>query len=325
MTKSVNYNPFFGHFNNVYKKMFYNNFGGLLFMDFKKLFGYEGKTVVITGAASGMSRSATELLLELGAEVYAIDKNPIDLPVKKAYQADLSDKDAIDAIVKDLPGKIDALFLCHGIAGFKGRELLVQKVNFYSQKYMTEQLLDRISDHGSVTYIASVGGFGWEQVYPKAVELINLPTWEDAMKWYDEHPKEIESSYVFAKQCLLSYVTYKCMSQDFIGRKIRINAINPGDTTTGLTDDFNKSTSPTGNAEEGAAMISNIFLKSWNGYAAEPIDMAGPMVAVGSNICSYMSGQLIYVDYGLTSNWKSQALLASQNKTIEELSHESQN
>lgn len=26
-------------------------------MDFKKLFGYEGKTVVITGAASGMSRS----------------------------------------------------------------------------------------------------------------------------------------------------------------------------------------------------------------------------------------------------------------------------
>ena len=245
-------------------------------MDFKKLFGYEGKTVVITGAASGMSRSATELLLELGAEVYAIDKNPIDLPVKKAYQADLSDKDAIDAIVKDLPGKIDALFLCHGIAGFKGRELLVQKVNFYSQKYMTEQLLDRISDHGSVTYIASVGGFGWEQVYPKAVELINLPTWEDAMKWY-------------------------------------------------LTDDFNKSTSPTGNAEEGAAMISNIFLKSWNGYAAEPIDMAGPMVVVGSNICSYMSGQLIYVDYGLTSNWKSQALLASQNKTIEELSHESQN
>ena len=104
-------------------------------MDVKKLFGYEGKTVVITGAASGMSRSATELLLELGAEVYAIDKNPIDLPVKKAYQADLSDKDAIDAIVKDLPGKIDALFLCHGIAGFKGRELLVQKVKTKPTKF----------------------------------------------------------------------------------------------------------------------------------------------------------------------------------------------
>ena len=37
-------------------------------MDLKKLFGYEGKTVVITGSASGMSKAATELLLELGAE-----------------------------------------------------------------------------------------------------------------------------------------------------------------------------------------------------------------------------------------------------------------
>ena len=44
-------------------------------IDLKKLFGYEGKTVVITGSASGMSKAATELLLELGANVYAIDIN----------------------------------------------------------------------------------------------------------------------------------------------------------------------------------------------------------------------------------------------------------
>ena len=164
-------------------------------MDLKKIFGYEGKTVVITGSASGMSKAATELLLELGAEVYAIDINPIDLPVKKAYQADLSKKQEIDKVIDNLPDKIDALFLCHGIAGFKGKELLVQKVNFYSQKYMTEKLLDRITDHGSVTFIASVGGFGWQQVYPKAVELINLKTWDEAMKWYEEHPKEIGREY----------------------------------------------------------------------------------------------------------------------------------
>ena len=257
-------------------------------MDLKKLFGYVGKTVVITGSASGMSKSATELLLELGAEVYAIDINPIDLPVKKAYKADLSNKEEIDKVIEDLPNKIDALFLCHGIAGFKGKELLVQKVNFYSQKYMTEQLLDRISDHGSITYIASVGGFGWQQVYPTAVELINLPTWEDAMDWYDKHPDLIKSAYVFAKQCLESYVTYKCMSSEFINKRIRINAINPGDTTTGLTEDFNKSTSPNGDAKEGEEMISNIFLKSWNGYPAEPKDMGYPMVVIGSDICSYM-------------------------------------
>ena len=46
-------------------------------MDLKKLFGFEGKNVVITGAASGMSKSATELLIELGANVYAIKKKQI--------------------------------------------------------------------------------------------------------------------------------------------------------------------------------------------------------------------------------------------------------
>lgn len=257
-------------------------------IDLKKLFGYEGKTVVITGSASGMSKAATELLLELGANVYAIDINKIDLPVTKAFQADMSQKEKIDRVIEELPEKIDALFLCHGIAAFPGKELLVQKVNFYSQKYMTEKLLDRISEHGSVTYISSVGGFGWQQVYSKAVELINLPTWEDAMDWYDKHPDLIKSAYVFAKQCLESYVTYKCMSSEFINKRIRINAINPGDTTTGLTEDFNKSTSPNGDAKEGEEMISNIFLKSWNGYPAEPKDMGYPMVVIGSDICSYM-------------------------------------
>lgn len=292
-------------------------------MDLKKLFGYEGKTVVITGSASGMSKSATELLIELGAKVYAIDINPIELPVEKAYQADLSDKEAIDKVISDLPTKIDALFLCHGIAQFPGKELLVQKVNFYSQKYMTEKLLDRISEHGSVTFISSVGGFGWQQVYNKAIELINIPTWEEAMKWYEENPELTNNAYVFSKQCLESYVTYKCMSKEFIDKRIRLNAINPGDTTTGLTPDFNKSTSPTGNPEEGEAIISNIFLKSWNGYPAEPKEMGYPMVVVGSDICSYMSGQLIYIDFGLTSTWTSGALLQAQDKTIEEISAES--
>ncbi len=291
-------------------------------MDLKKLFGYEGKNVVITGSASGMSKAATELLIELGANVYAIDINPVCLPVTKSWQADLSKKEEIDRVINELPDKIDALFLCHGIAFFPGKELLVQKVNFYSQKYMTEKLLGRMSDHGSVTYISSVGGFGWQQVYEKCVELINLPTWEEAMKWYEEHPELIASAYVFAKQCLESYVTYKCMSKEFIDRKIRLNAINPGDTTTGLTEDFNRSTSPKGDLKEGEEMISNIFLKSWNGYAASPKDMGYPMVVIGSDICSYMSGQLIYIDYGLTSSWTSGALLSAQSKTIEELSGE---
>lgn len=294
-------------------------------MDLKKLFGYEGKNVLVTGAASGMAKSAAELLIELGANVYAVDINPINLNVKQSFQADLSNKEEIDKVIDELPESLDALFLCHGIAYFPGRELLVQKVNFYSQKYMAERLLPRINEHGSVNIISSVGGFGWQTVYDKAVELINLPSWEDAIAWYDAHPELIQSAYVFAKQCLESYVTYKCMAPEYIDKRIRLNAINPGDTTTGLTEDFNKATSPKGDALEGEEMISNIFLKSWNGYAATPEQMGYPLVAIGSDIFSYMSGQLIYVDMGLTSMWSSGAMLNKNNKTIEEISGEANN
>ena len=41
-------------------------------MDLKKLFGYEGKTVVVSGAYSGMGLAAARLLQELGANVYTI-------------------------------------------------------------------------------------------------------------------------------------------------------------------------------------------------------------------------------------------------------------
>ena len=34
---------------------------------------YEGKRVIVTGAASGMGAATAEILVELGAEVHAID------------------------------------------------------------------------------------------------------------------------------------------------------------------------------------------------------------------------------------------------------------
>ena len=37
--------------------------------------------------------------------------------------------------------------------------------------------------------------------------------------------------------------------------------------------------------------------------------IAFPLVAIGSNIFSYMSGQVIYFDYGMSSVWEMDALI----------------
>ena len=59
--------------------------------------GYQDKNVVVTGAASGMGQAAAQLLLDLGANVYAIDIAEVDLAVAATLQVDMKDQASIDA------------------------------------------------------------------------------------------------------------------------------------------------------------------------------------------------------------------------------------
>ncbi len=289
-------------------------------MNIKSMFGFENKNVLITGSASGMSKAATEFLIELGANVYAVDINEITLPVTKAYRADLSRKEEIDRVLADLPDTIDAVFLCHGVSHMPGRELFVSKVNFLSQKYIAEAVLPKMPEWSSVTFIASIGSFGWENTIGKVQGLLNAKTWEEGEQWYKDHMDMIltpasneQLDYGLAKQSLAAYVVQKAHDPMYIGKKIRLNSINPGDTITGLTDTFYKVQTVSGNAEEGKEMIDRIMLKDWNGRPARPEEMGWPMVALGSNLCSYVSGQNLYIDYGLSAKWKLAALAGNSD------------
>ena len=83
----------------------------------RDLLGYEGKTVVITGCATGMGAAAAEQLVELGAEVHALDVQDVQASVKQAIRMDLEDPASIDAAVAKLPERIDSLFHCAGVPG----------------------------------------------------------------------------------------------------------------------------------------------------------------------------------------------------------------
>ena len=153
-------------------------------------------------------------------------------------------------------------------------------------------LAPRIADNGSITIISSAGGFGWEQSYALCKQVIACRTYEETIQWYEQHPETYAGQvYPFAKKCLNAYVKSQVFNPLFIDRRIRINAICPGNTKTGLTDDFNRSTSRTGDPEEGKKIIEQIFLARWNGRWASAEEMGWPMVALGSQLGSYISGQ----------------------------------
>ena len=74
----------------------------------------------------------------------------------------------------------------------------------------------------------------------------------------------------------------------------------------GSNKDFNAAVSKDGTNESGEAEMYNLFLKSWNGRPGKPEEMAYPLVITGSDVCSYLSGQVIYIDFGMTGemDWK---------------------
>ena len=131
-------------------------------------------------------------------------------------------KEDLDVLAEALPSQIDAIFLCHGIAlkADASNALEVQKVNFLGHKYLLEKILPRIADNGSVNIIASTGGFGWQGVFADCAAVVNAPSYEAALDWYETHPDVIRSGYVFSKQCLCAYVKMKVHAPEYISRRI---------------------------------------------------------------------------------------------------------
>ena len=179
----------------------------------------------------------------------------------------------------------------------------VMKVNLLSTKYLISNITEKMEPSSSISIIASSGGWNWRENQDNCQELMDTETYEDGVKWCIEHHDVIASAYVFSKECLNFYVVANTFNPMFIEKKIRINCLNPGNTDTGLKSDFGRYTSSTHDEAQGIEMIEDIFLKPWDGYWASPEQMGYPLVCMGSKIFNYMSGQTIFIDYGITNTW----------------------
>jgi NAD(P)-dependent dehydrogenase (short-subunit alcohol dehydrogenase family) len=196
-----------------------------------------GKTLLITGVASGIGARTAELAGQLGAEVIGIDMREPKVPVAGFVKADLSSKAGIDALVAQLPKRFDALCNVAGLSGTTGA-VQTLSVNFYGLRTLSEAIAPRIREGGAIVNVASIAGFGWRANLNRAISMVSVEGFPDVEKIVADHHVKNEESYPVSKELLLLWTFRAAHLPLFKARGIRVNAVSPGPVETPILTQF---------------------------------------------------------------------------------------
>jgi NAD(P)-dependent dehydrogenase (short-subunit alcohol dehydrogenase family) len=253
----------------------------------KDVLRYEGKRVIVTGAASGMGAATAQILVDLGAEVHAIDIKKPDLTGLASYtECDLREPAQIDEAIAKIGKIVNALFNCAGLPN-TFPDLDVMLVNFCGLRAVTEAVIPHMPDGSAIASIASTAGIGWLQNMELLFGLLATPDFAAARAWCDAHPQEVSAnSYGLSKEAINAYTAFRSFALAADG--IRINCVNPGPTDTPMMPEFEKAV--------GKKYMDEFPVPLGRHAVAE--EQAWPMVFLNSPRGSFLTGHQLDVDGG---------------------------
>lgn len=252
----------------------------------RDILGYEGKKVVITGAATGMGAAAAQLLVDVGAEVHALDIADVKVPVEQAIKTDMKSKASIDAAISRLPSEIHGLFNCAGVPHPPFSAFDTIMINFVGLRHLTDALIPRITRGGGVASVASTAGMAWKSNLELVRKFLALESFDAAEVWLKDEPVLNADPYGFSKQCLIVYTMTR--AGELAKRDVRINCISPSPTASPFMEHLTK-------------QIPEEALKPFtpaNGRFADPVEMGRPLVWLNSQLAGFVSGLNMPVDFG---------------------------
>lgn len=243
-------------------------------------YSLEGRTVLVTGASSGIGRCTAIECSKLGAKVIITARNAerlqetLDSLTGEGHQqiiADISSSEQIEALVNQID-KIDG-FVCNAgiaytepVAFYKEEQILnIFKTNTFSMMLMTKYLVKKkkLNKPSSIVYTASIGN-----VYSAGVG----------------------NGIYGASKCAVDGFM-RTAALELAPKGIRCNSINPGMVETNIM---------TNNARITAEQFEEDKKKYPLGRYGRPEDIAWAIIYLLSDASSWMTGTALKIDGGTT-------------------------
>jgi 3-oxoacyl-[acyl-carrier protein] reductase len=241
--------------------------------------GENPKTVIVTGAASGIGFACVQGLLAAGHRVCAADLQPVpaqQLPTDPTHFLQIRADVADDADCRTVVARtVDALGKPNGMIHMAAahstlawRELTTEHfdriltVNVTGSFLMARAAAEHMTDGGAIVLASSgsinVGGVGGHGRGGPA--------------------------YVSSKAAIIGLT--RALARSFAPLGIRVNAVSPGSTDTAMTADYD---------EEARRKVAE---RTLIGRMGDPKDIAAVAQFLISDAAGYMTGEIVHVNGG---------------------------
>ncbi len=238
------------------------------------LFSLRGKGALVTGAARGLGRAMALALAEAGADVAAVDVEPLDGIGSATRALDLR------ALTPEAAGDLVAW----ARSELGDLSVLVNNAGMIRRAPAAETTAE---DWHEVIALNLTAPFFLAQAFARAllgeggrgsiVNVVSMNSFHGGMQ---------VPAYTASKHGLLGIT--RALANEWTERGIRVNGVAPGWMATELTAALRE------DPARDEALLARLPIGRWG----EPADLAGAVVYLASDASSYVSGSFIAVDGG---------------------------
>lgn len=249
----------------------------------------KGKTLIVTGCASGIGLETARLCKAWGATVLGVDRTMTHEHVDELYRADLSDPQMIRQLVQALPAGVNGIANIAGLPPTAPAELVL-KVNLVGLKAFTLGMVPKLADGAAIVNLASLAGFDWANRISSIhdSEQLDFDGVADFVRNHDAGEAG-GRSYFFSKEALVAWTLKNRWT--WRERGIRMNAVSPGPVDTPILGDFIKTLGA--RAEEDMRVMER---------PGTPADIAPVVAFLLSDQSGWIRGANLPVDGGMSSH-----------------------